>query len=188
MLRNKDILIYHLFEELDIIGLSRLRQVDKFFEDIINRQMIIDKMLVWINRCWIYSFGDDVLKFKELLAQYNCIILWGIGKDPNCGLDIEILADNLSPKYFQKSTELDDFIRLHNYPIFVGHNVRHKKGTIYGTYKREHPDHHAINIKWFFNNDRRNVYLSKHNILKCKNHYTICKDTNRESLVIGDWS
>lgn len=59
MMQNKDVLVYHIFVELPLKDLIRMRQINKFFEGVIDKRMVMDRVIDCINGFWICSFGDD---------------------------------------------------------------------------------------------------------------------------------
>lgn len=180
----KDVFIYNIFNSMFVTDLARLKQVNRFFNGTVSRQIIIDKILVLINSIWRLFFSKDAATFKQLLVQNNCIVLWSIKEQAdNVGLDINILAYDPENDCIDIANDFDYFMHGHNYSDFKG--IHTYDGMVIGYYPKENDGAHMINVVWFRNNKVMDDYILENNILDHNNSYTICKETNQERIQIS---
>lgn len=189
MILNKDILIYHIFPKLSLESLGRLRQINKELEAIIDKEFITSRILQCINNIWIFSFKQDVHKFKDLLVKYNCTILWNVigGNNDICELRIKILASCLKGEAVDCSNNFDRFVCTYKY--LLNFQERYSAGSVKrldGYYVRRGRTYN-INSVWFRNSLEMDRYLFKHEILATKNSYSICSETGKEIIIMPSW-
>lgn len=184
MLCDRDILVHHIFDKLNIVDISRLRQVDIFFGGIISRQIIMDKIIRGINDVWIYSFGDSIQEFKKLLVNYNGIVLWNIY---DCEIDIEILVSCQKDEKMYELNHFDIFMIKNKYSPFQMTRGGQECGEMYGYHERSVPIPSTIYIMWFANSSLMDAHIFMHKLLSTRNSYTICKETGKEKIIISDW-
>lgn len=74
------------------------------------------------------------------------------------------------------------FIKYHGYRVISTEDKCNNK--IFGFFERDNPSFHRIGAKWFPNNYVMDEYISKNQVLRFQNSYTICKETGKEGIIV----